>query len=167
MPPADRTAWERLGRMLAERRTQISPRYANRRAFAADREMNWRTLHDIEHAKRTNFKPETMRAFEAAYLLVPGSLDRALDGGGLEPLPAAPVPLRPAPEAPSVTHGSPAEEILANLLARYPDDKIITDVLGSQVREGKPARVIVNEILGWLDFLESKAEHPQNGTSAG
>jgi hypothetical protein len=98
MPPADRTAWERLGRLLAERRTQISPRYANRRAFAADREMNWRTLHDVEAAKRDNFTPQTMRAFEAAYLLAPGSLERTLAGGELEPLPPPPRPeLVPSP----------------------------------------------------------------------
>ena len=100
MPPADRTARERLGRLLAERRAQISPRYANRRAFAADREMNWRTLYDIEAARRDNFRPETMRAFEAAYMLAPGSLGRTLAGGELEPLP----PASPAPEAAPVSY---------------------------------------------------------------
>jgi AcrR family transcriptional regulator len=105
MPPADRTAWERLGKLLADRRAQISPRYANRRAFAADREMNWRTLHDVELAKRDNFRPETMRAFEAAYMLVPGSLDRVLAGGDLEPLP-------PPALVPPLPAGALAEQVI-------------------------------------------------------
>jgi hypothetical protein len=108
MPPADRTARERLGRLLAGRRAQISPRYANRRAFAADREMNWRTLHDIELAKRDNFRPETMRAFESAYMLVPGSLDRTLAGGELEPLPPA---VAAPPPAPPSTGGDELRQI--------------------------------------------------------
>ena len=117
MPPADRTAWARLGRLLAERRVQISPRYANRRLFAADREMNWRTLHDIELAKRDNFRPDTMRAFEAAYMLVPGSLDRTLADGELEPLPP---PRAAAPEpAPARRDGEPQDDAAAKL---FPDD---------------------------------------------
>lgn len=162
MPPEDRTAWKRVGHLLAERRSQISPRYANRRAFAADREMNWRTLHDIELAKRDNFKPETMRAFEAAYLLIPGSLDRALAGGDLEPLPAAPssFPLRPVPAVPP---GSPAEEILASLLDRYLDDPVV-QAIGAQ---RKRPRMVVEEILEWLDIQEERAGRRGSGTSAG
>lgn len=90
MPTASRSAWERVGPMLAARRAQISPRYANRQAFADERGVRWRTLHDAEMAKRANFKAVTLRAFEAAYMLVPGSLDRTLAGGPLEPVPAAP-----------------------------------------------------------------------------
>lgn len=116
MPPADRTAWARLGRLLAERRVQISPRYANRRLFAGEREMNWRTLHDIELAKRGNFRPETMRAFEAAYMLVPGSLDRVLAGGDLEPLPVA---RATAPE-PARRGGEPQGDAAWDL---FPDDE--------------------------------------------
>ena len=93
MPPEDLRAWERAGPMLAARRAQLSPRYANRREFARDTGLNWRTLHDAERAKRANFKDETLRAFEAAYALVPGSLDRTLAGGDLEA--ALPEPPRP------------------------------------------------------------------------
>jgi hypothetical protein len=100
--PADRNTRERAGHLLAARRAQLSPRYANRRVFAAERGMNWRTLHDIEHAKRDNFRPETLRAFETAYALVPCSLDRTLAGGDLEPLPAGQElpPLRPVAAVP-------------------------------------------------------------------
>jgi hypothetical protein len=98
MPPADLSAWKRVGPLLAARRVQISPRYANRRAFAAETGVNWRTLHDAEHAKRANFKAETLRQFESAYRLASGSLDRALAGGELEPAPASgPPPVFPEP----------------------------------------------------------------------
>jgi hypothetical protein len=127
MPPADRTAWARLGRLLAERRVQISPRYANRRAFAADREMNWRTLHDIELAKRDNFRPDTMRAFEAAYMLAPGSLDRALAGGDLEPLP----PLRAVPDHPLAAE----DPEIAALIRDWPELETIWALAGA---DGKP-----------------------------
>ena len=90
MPTVNRSAWERVGPMLAARRAQISPRYANRQAFADERGVRWRTLHDAEMAKRANFKAVTLRAFETAYMLVPGSLDRTLAGGPLEPVPDAP-----------------------------------------------------------------------------
>ena len=143
MPPADRTAWARLGRLLAERRVQISPRYANRRAFAADREMNWRTLHDVEAAKRTNFTPQTMRAFEAAYMLAPGSLERTLAGGELEPLPTQP----PAPKL-AVAPSLPPAGRLAEWLTSLPDediervvahDPLLRQVWDLQDGTGKPA----------------------------
>lgn len=93
--PASREDWGRVGALLIERRIGISPRYANRRAFADDTGMNWRMLYDAENGKRATFKPETVRAFEAAYRLAPGSLERTLAGGPLEPAPAPPP--RPAP----------------------------------------------------------------------
>jgi hypothetical protein len=96
MPTADRSAREHLGRLLAARRVEISTRYRNRRTFAADTGLNWRTLYDIETGRRDNFRDETLRAFEAAYQLAPGSLDRAFASGGLEPQPPpSPVLLPP------------------------------------------------------------------------
>jgi hypothetical protein len=86
--PANRSDWERVGKQLAERRVQISARYANRRAFAEDVGMNWRTLYDAEYGKRATFRQETVRAIENAYRLVPGSLARSLAGGPLEADPA-------------------------------------------------------------------------------
>jgi hypothetical protein len=102
--------------------------------------MNWRTLHDIEAAKRDNFRPETMRAFEAAYMLAPGSLDRALTGGDLEPLPPPPR-LAIAPNLP------PAGR-LAEWLTSLPDadiervvahDPLLRQVWDLQDGTGKPA----------------------------
>jgi hypothetical protein len=98
--PASREDWERAGPMLAARRIQISARYANRRAFAEDTGLNWRTLYDAEYGRRATFKPETVRAFEVAYRLVPGSMERTLAGGDLEPMPAPARPERRVPRNP-------------------------------------------------------------------
>lgn len=114
MPPGNLTAWQRVGPMLAARRVQLSPRYANRRTFAAEAGVNWRTLHDAERAKRANFKPETLRQFESAYRLASGSLDRTLAGGDLEPIPSSGVPPL-IPEPPTA-----AEEALE----KFPDDLV-------------------------------------------
>lgn len=153
MPPADSSAWGRVGRLLASRRVQISARYANRRTFAAERGMNWRTLHDIEHAKRDNFRPETMRAFESAYMLVPGSLDRTLAGSDLEPLP--PPQLVTTPPG---GDGDPAGDILQGLMDRYPDDHVLKAIAA---QSGKPTRTRVAEILEWLDIRGGR----RNGTA--
>jgi hypothetical protein len=144
--PASREDWERVGRQLAERRVQVDARYANRRLFADETGLNWRTVYDAEYGKRATFRRETVTSFEAAYRLVPGSLARSLAGGPLEPLPSpslAPVPPRPT------AAGSPAEEILADLLGAYPDDKVV-QVIGAQA--GKPAPTRVAEVLEWLDI---------------
>jgi hypothetical protein len=167
--PTASPAWERLGEQLVRRRIEVDPRYSNRQLFADERGVNYRSISDIERGRRDNYEDATIASLEVAYAVRPGSIRRAVDGGDLEPLQAAPARLRAAP--PPASSGSPAEEILADLLARYPDDKIITDVLGGQLQNGKAARVIVNEILEWLDFLESKdigdSGLPQNGASAG
>lgn len=151
--PASRSDWERVGPMLVDRRIEISARYANRRAFAADVGINWRLLYDAEHGKRATFKPENVRAFETAYRLVPGSLERTLAGGPLEPRlepQADPVPLRPVP-AP-VTAASEAEDVLARLLAGHWDDEVVQAIgtpVGPQAR--KPAYEVVGEVLRWLE----------------
>jgi len=101
MPRHDLSAWERVGPLLTARRVEISPRYANRVNFAAERGVNWRTAHDAERAKRSNFTDETLRQLESAYMLVPGSLDRTLAGDDLEPAPAERPAAPPAgPEGP-------------------------------------------------------------------
>lgn len=109
MPPVDRSAWEHLGKLLAERRAELSPRYRNRRLFADETGLNWRTIHDVELAKRDNFKSGTMRAFESAYGLVAGSLDRTLKTGELEPLPPAPEPRPPQPPPGTYTQDSDSD----------------------------------------------------------
>lgn len=84
-PPHPDGPWVRLGEMLARRRTEIEPRYKNRTLFAEATGLNWRLLHDVERAKRDEFKPETLAALENAYQLAPGAIGRALQGGVLEP----------------------------------------------------------------------------------
>jgi hypothetical protein len=73
-------------------------------------------------------------------------------------------PLHAAPDAPPGAVTSPAEDILDGLLASYPDDPVVAS-LATQKR--KAARVIVAEILEWLDFLADRDGLPENGASAG
>ncbi|RSN12867.1 hypothetical protein DMB42_11865 [Nonomuraea sp. WAC 01424] len=47
--------------------------------------MDYRVLYDVESARRTNFSDATKRAIEQAYQLKSGAVDRALQGGDLEP----------------------------------------------------------------------------------
>jgi hypothetical protein len=98
MPPASESAWTRLGNLLAARRIELGARYKNKALFAREREINRRMLWNIESGTRDTYSADTLRAIESAYMLVPGSLDRVLAGGGLEPLPPprAAVP-EPAP----------------------------------------------------------------------
>lgn len=156
--PASRKDWERVGPQLAERRVQIDARYANRRLFAEETGLNWRTIYDAEYGKRATFRRDTVASFETAYRLVPGSLARSLAGGPLEPLP--PTSLTPVPVRLPVTPGSPAEEILADLLGRYPGDPVV-QAIGAQT--GKPAPTRVAEVLEWLDIQAGR----QGSISAG
>lgn len=91
------SAWQRLGDLLVTRRVQIDPRYTSRRTFVAEthsgRQDSWyRMITSVENGSRDNYSRETLAAIEIAYQLQPGSLNRALTGGELEPLqqPAAP-----------------------------------------------------------------------------
>lgn len=162
MPPADQSAWKRAGRMLAARRVQISPRYANRRTFAAETGMNWRTLHDVELAKRDNFRPETLRAFETAYRLAPGSLARTLEGGELEPLPVPRIAPVPAPPA-----GSEAEaegRFMDLLLRADPRDLEVLRIIGRALdSEGDPMPwsrrlAIAADYLARFDRAQERSE---------
>ena len=163
-PPADESAWTRLGRLLSDRRTQLAARYRNKTLFSQERQIHRRMLWAVESGARDTYTPDTIRAIEAAYMLVPGSLRRSLDGGELEPAPGSPgaPPLRAAPDAPPGATTSPADDILADLLAGYPDDPVVAS-LATQKR--KAARVIVNEILEWLEFLADRDGAEGNGTT--
>lgn len=113
MPADDQDARVRLGEQLTARRIEIDPRYSDRMVFAVERmgsRSKWRTIYDLEHAKREHFRPDTLRALEGAYHLAPGSLDRF--DGELEPLPAgasligtgsATISAVPDPPAPGAT----------------------------------------------------------------
>jgi len=76
--------WERLGALLIQRRTQLSPRFHNRGAFCEAAGLNYRIVYDIEEARRTNFGRSALAAIEAAYRLTPGAIGRFLAGGELE-----------------------------------------------------------------------------------
>jgi len=158
--PASREDWERVGALLIDRRIEISPRYANRRVFAEETSLNWRMLHDAEHGKRATFKPETVRAFETAYRLVPGSLRRSLDGGPLEPAaePARPLaPLRAAVPFPAAGTAKyeVADKLLTWLLDRYKGNEVVR-AMGAQ--RGTDAGIRVVEILRFLKDPELDRE---------
>jgi hypothetical protein len=115
-PPANESAWERLGSLLADRRIQIGARYRNKTLFAEERGINRRMLWAIESGVRDTYTPDTVRVIEAAYELAPGSLYRTRDGGDLEPLqPAA----TPEPAEPR-WNAEPVDDAAWDL---FPDDK--------------------------------------------
>lgn len=99
-------AWDRLGRLLIARRTQIDPSYHSREKFAAATGLNARLVYDIERAKRRGFKDSTISSIEHAYEIAPGSVRRALNDPDLTELPprdsaAGPQTVEPAaPEEP-------------------------------------------------------------------
>lgn len=138
--------WKQLGEQLVRRRIELDPRYANRRLFADERGVNYRTVSDVERGRRDNYEDATITALEVAYAVKPGSVSHALAGGELEPLPGARPSLAPVP--PLVTEGSAAAEVLAPLLSRYAGDDVIR-AIGAQ--RGKPPWMITQEILRWLE----------------
>ncbi|MFI7449596.1 hypothetical protein ACIBQX_19015 [Nonomuraea sp. NPDC049714] len=87
MDAQTRPAWERLGRLLIERRARLNPRYATRKVFAEEASLNLGLIRDIETAQRDTFTPSTIATLEQAYQLAPGAIGRALAGGELEEAP--------------------------------------------------------------------------------
>jgi hypothetical protein len=87
-----RPAWERLGRLLIERRARLNPRYATRKVFASETQLNLGLVRDIETAQRASFTPATIAKLEQAYQLAPGAIGRALAGGELEEAPPGGLP---------------------------------------------------------------------------
>jgi len=86
--------WKRLGELLTRRRVALDPRYHNRRLFCDERQINYRLVYDIELAKRADFAMATLAAVAQAYAVTFESIQQALDGGELEPIPEA---AKPAP----------------------------------------------------------------------
>lgn len=158
MPTAD---WKRLGELLVRRRIELDPRYSNRKLFARERGLNYRIVTDLEHGIRGNYEDGTITAAEVAYRVAPGSLRRALAGGGLEALPP-PVPLRAVPAAAAETAGTPAERERDRLLAEHPDDEVLP-LLAAQ--SGKKVSMVVAEMLDWLGTQETPPPHARNGTA--
>lgn len=147
------TYWRDVERGYGGRRGQRAPARASARTLAAMARVTGATarqLTDVQREDAARVLEEILRRESAA--------------------PSAAPVRRAAPDAATVAHASPAEAILADLMDRHGDDPVVVS-LGTQFQEGKQARVVVNEILEWLDFLESKgigeAGQPRNGTSAG
>ena len=99
MAPSE-AAWERLGELLTQRRTQLDPRYARRTTFAKERGLNYRVAYEVETNRRHNFGDGTLAVIESAYELVPGSLKRTLNDGPLEPAGRPAVPSAPSADEP-------------------------------------------------------------------
>lgn len=78
-------AWQRLGRLLKNRRLQIDPDYSNLTRFCKDRGIDYRLAWDIEKGARTNYRDVTLAGVEAAYQLEAGSISTSLSGGDLTP----------------------------------------------------------------------------------
>ena len=144
MPADNHDARMRLGELLAARRVEIDPRYADRMLFAVERlgsRSKWRTLFDMENAKRARFKPGTLRALEGAYRLEGGSLDRF--DGELEPLPADAPRLTavPVPAPPGAGLGA-LDRIAAIYESATPAERVKLDAMvvamieGDEVAEG-------------------------------
>lgn len=84
----DRADWEKLGALLRARR-EDGLGYAKLARFARERDIHERVAWNLEHAARQSYAPETLRAAERAYGLVPGSVSRFLAGGELVEIPEA------------------------------------------------------------------------------
>lgn len=125
MDAQSRPAWERLGRLLMERRARLDPRWRTRKTFAADVGLNAGLIRDIETAQRTTFTPATLAAIESAYRYAPGSITKVLDGGDPIELPG------PADEAPAP---APAVSDVA-FLDRYEAQIWDMDGLSERVRQ--------------------------------
>lgn len=117
MPDAN---WKRLGEQLVRRRIELDPRYSNRQLFAAERGVNYRVVSDVERGRRDNYEDGTVTALEVAYAVAPGSIGRALAGGGLDPLPAPAPPEPGAPRTPfaDLAPAEPADDTAWDL---FPD----------------------------------------------
>ncbi len=75
--------WKRVGQLLRHRREHVLK--VTRQELAARNQMSDRPLADLEHARRINFRPVTIAAFERAYEVAPGAIAQALAGGDLTP----------------------------------------------------------------------------------
>lgn len=74
-----RPKWQRLGRLLAERRARIDPRYTVRKTFASEVSVHPAVLRDIETTARDNYTPPILAAVEVAYRLMPGAIQRFIN----------------------------------------------------------------------------------------
>src|SRR5690606_24325282 len=124
-------AWQRLGKLLRQRRPLIDPRYRVRRVFAADNHLTDKTVQEVENAYRSTFSDQMLTAIEVAYRLPPGT-----DGGPPHaPVPPAPSPPRPPTRSPLTD--SPHRVVLRRWQGRGPSSA--TDALAPGPRPGSAA----------------------------
>lgn len=162
--PGDLNTRKLLGGLLAGRRAEIDRRYAERTVFVDERmgsRSKWRTVHDLELAKRARFSPRTLRDLEDAYRLVPCSLARF--DGELEPLPAAASPGAPPPESPLLGAARAAWLIRGVLNADEPSLKVLRAVARALGDGGEPLPPA--EFLGivgdWLEHARGPGPLPE------
>ena len=74
-------AWERLGRLLEERRGELNPDWANRAQFLRDTRMNKKLIERLELAKLDSYRPATLAKVSVAYGWTADSIRRILSGG--------------------------------------------------------------------------------------
>jgi hypothetical protein len=74
-------SWQRLAEKLIERRVAIDPRYSNRRLFCDERGIDYRTVSDLERARRDNYGRPMLAKVEVAYKWAAGSVRQILEGG--------------------------------------------------------------------------------------
>jgi hypothetical protein len=127
VPDAASHDWKRLGEQLVRRRIELDPRYSNRQLFAAERGIGYRTVSDLERARRGNYDDSTIAAVEVAYAVTAGSAARVLAGGELGPLP----PLRAVPD-----RASPDDDPdVAELIRDWPE---LEAIWALATADGKP-----------------------------
>ncbi|KOX10197.1 hypothetical protein [Nocardiopsis sp. NRRL B-16309] len=76
----DTQAWQRLAEKLTERRATLRPEWSERTTFARDTGLSYRSLSDLETARRDNYKTSWLAKVEKAYQWEPGSIQRILVG---------------------------------------------------------------------------------------
>lgn len=82
MDAKTRQMWAALGRLLVARRVALDPSWANRRKFAADNNLGYRTISDIERGRRSDYSAPTLALIERAYRYETGSIARFLQHDG-------------------------------------------------------------------------------------
>lgn len=80
--------WQRLAELLTARRVELNDAWRTRQQFCRDTGAEYRIVHDLENAKRTNYSGSTLALIERAYRWQPGSIRAVLDGG--DPTPVEP-----------------------------------------------------------------------------
>jgi hypothetical protein len=149
MPPEDQSAWGHVARLLRDRRIELGARYKNKRLFSDERQLNRRMLWLAESGRPAKFEFETRRAIESAYGLAPGSFDRMLDGGDLEPSAANPAAAPAGPPPLSFPGADPADSAAAARV--FPGDR------------AAQALLLGGDVQGLADWLDYRRDVAANG----